>query len=91
MGLRTIAANDRPADVAGVAYGPVVLAGGAAAPSAAMPRLDLGSIRRSSAAGGLGFTATADGKPVTLGPFYDAHGFNYNVYWLTSGKLPASV
>ncbi|KAK3309477.1 uncharacterized protein B0T15DRAFT_545279 [Chaetomium strumarium] len=90
MGLRTIAANDRPADVAAVAYGPVVLAGnyGSAALSA-MPRLDLGSLRRR--ADSLAFEATADGKAVTLAPFYDAQGFNYNVYWLTSGKLPAGV
>ncbi|KAK4241858.1 hypothetical protein C8A03DRAFT_30026 [Achaetomium macrosporum] len=91
MGLRTIAANDRPNDVAAVAYGPVVLAGNyGSATLSAMPRLDLGSLRRNSP-DSLGFTAMADGKAVNLGPFYDAQGFNYNVYWLTSGKLPASV
>ncbi|KAK4464960.1 hypothetical protein QBC42DRAFT_316203 [Cladorrhinum samala] len=87
MKLRTVAANDKP-NVAAVAYGPVVLSGnyGSSALSS-MPTLSLDSLRRVSSSS-LDFTATADGKSVNLGPFYDAHGFNYNVYWAISGKLP---
>lgn len=86
MKLRTIPANDKP-NVAAVAYGPVVLSGnyGSAALSS-MPTLALDSLRRVSSSN-LDFTATADGKSVNLGPFYDAHGFNYNVYWVINGKL----
>lgn len=91
MGLRTVPANDRP-DIAAVAYGPVILAGNygsASLPS--MPTLRLDSLRRKSR-DGLVFTATtADGRAVELGPFYDAHGFNYNVYWVTSGRLPTGI
>jgi hypothetical protein len=38
---------------------------------------------------GLSFTGTANGKSVNIGPFYDAQGFNYVVYWATSGSLPS--
>ena len=33
----------------------------------------------------LAFTATANGATVNLGPFHDAHGHNYTVYWNTGG------
>ncbi|KAK4040957.1 hypothetical protein C8A01DRAFT_45785 [Parachaetomium inaequale] len=87
MALRTVAANDKPS-LAAVAYGPVVLSGdyGSAALSAA-PTLALGSVKREGTSG-LAFTGTADGKTVKLGPFYDAHEVNYNVYWNTNGQLP---
>ncbi|MFI9816358.1 beta-L-arabinofuranosidase domain-containing protein [Saccharothrix variisporea] len=77
------AANDNPA-VAAVTYGPVVLAGnyGNTALSR-LPVLDTTSITRSS---GLAFTARADGATVNLGPFYDAHGYNYTVYWSVGGS-----
>jgi len=87
MRLRTLPANDKPS-IAAVAYGPVILSGnyGNSALSET-PTLTLGSLRRSSSSS-LAFTATANGQAVNLGPFYDAHGFNYVVYWATSGQLP---
>lgn len=87
MRLYTIAANDDKGLVA-LAYGPAILSAnyGDSAPSQT-PSLDLGSVRRTS---GLSFQATSSGKTVQLGPFYDAHGFNYNVYWRASGSLPAN-
>jgi len=83
--LRLVAANDKPG-VAAVAYGPVVLSGkyGDTALTA-MPGLALGSIKATQKP--LEFTAQADGKTVTLGPFHEAHGHNYNVYWAVSGQL----
>ncbi|KAK3997804.1 hypothetical protein QBC44DRAFT_228652 [Cladorrhinum sp. PSN332] len=90
MNLRAIPANDSP-NVAALAYGPVVLAGNYGSSSlSSMPTLTLSSLRR-AARGGLEFTATADGQTVSLGPFYEAHNFNYNVYWKISGHLPANV
>lgn len=85
--LRLIAANDDP-NVAAVAFGPVVLSGnyGDSALSA-NPSLELGSIQRTSESA-LEFTGTADGEIVNLTPFYDAHGYNYVVYWATVGELP---
>ncbi|KAF2281387.1 DUF1680-domain-containing protein [Westerdykella ornata] len=90
MTLKTVAANDDPS-VAAVAYGPVILSGNYGSTSlSSTPTLALDSIRRSGN-GGLAFTATAAGKSVNLGPFYEAHGFNYNVYWKVSGRLPAVI
>lgn len=90
MKLRTVAANDKPS-VAAVAYGPAILSGNYGSSTlSSIPTLSLDSIRRTGTSG-LSFTATADGKTVNLGPFYDAHGFNYNVYWTTSGQLPAGT
>lgn len=88
MRLQTLTANDNPS-IAAVVYGPIILSGNygnAAVPS--MPKLALPSIRRTGNSS-LAFTATADGKAVGLGPFYDAQGFNYNVYWSVSGSLPS--
>ncbi|WP_199443500.1 beta-L-arabinofuranosidase domain-containing protein [Umezawaea beigongshangensis] len=84
------AANDDPAVVA-ITCGPVVLAGhyGNTALSR-LPSLDVGSITRTSASS-LAFTARADGATVGLGPFYDAHGYNYTVYWSTTGGAGGSV
>ncbi|GAB1312724.1 Ricin B lectin domain-containing protein [Madurella fahalii] len=90
MKLRTVPANDRP-NVAAVAYGPVILAGNYGSSSlASMPTLRLDSLRRASGTD-LAFTATADGRTVDIGPFYNAQGFNYNVYWITSGQLRTDV
>ncbi|GAA2688178.1 beta-L-arabinofuranosidase domain-containing protein [Actinoplanes palleronii] len=77
-------AGDNPA-VQAITYGPVVLAGnyGSTTP-AGNPALTVSSIARTGA-GSLAFTATANGVPVQLGPFHDAHGFNYAVYWNTAG------
>lgn len=79
------AANDNP-NVAAVTYGPTVLSGnyGNTALSS-LPSLTTSSITRTSNSS-LAFTATANGSTVNLGPFYDAHGHNYTVYWNASGQ-----
>jgi DUF1680 family protein len=85
MQLRTVPAKDN-ANIAAIAYGPVILSGNYGSTSlSSVPTLTLGSIKRSSE---LAFTATANGQTVNLSPFYDAHGYNYNVYWAISGQLP---
>ncbi|WP_432933443.1 beta-L-arabinofuranosidase domain-containing protein [Microbispora sp. CA-135349] len=79
------AANDNT-NVAAVTYGPVVLSGNYGNTSlTAPPSLNTGSITRTSTTA-LAFTATANGSTVNLGPFYDAHGHNYTVYWNASGQ-----
>jgi hypothetical protein len=77
-------ANDNPG-VQAITYGPAVLAGnyGNTALSA-LPALNVSSITRTSTSA-LAFTATANGATVNLGPFHDAHGYNYTVYWNTGG------
>ncbi|MDT9684240.1 glycoside hydrolase family 127 protein [Streptomyces sp. TRM76323] len=78
------AANDNPG-VAAITYGPVVLSGNYGNTAlASLPSLDTSSIRRTSSTA-LAFTATANGATVPLGPFHDAHGHNYTVYWNTGG------
>jgi DUF1680 family protein len=85
MGLRTVPANDQQ-NTAALAYGPVILCGNYGSSTLnSVPTLTLNSVRRSTS--GLAFTATANGQTVNLGPFYNAHGFNYNVYWVTTGQL----
>ncbi|MFF5973084.1 beta-L-arabinofuranosidase domain-containing protein [Streptomyces sp. NPDC012769] len=80
------AANDNP-NVIAVTYGPVVLSGDYGDASlSSLPTLDTSSITRAGSSS-LAFTATADGSPVRLGPFHDAHGHNYTVYWNTSGTV----
>ncbi|MFC8417661.1 beta-L-arabinofuranosidase domain-containing protein [Streptomyces coelicoflavus] len=90
--MRTVVrpANDNSA-VGAVTHGPVVLAGdyGDTALSS-LPALDVASIRRTSPTA-LAFTATANGAGVSLGPFHDAHGHNYTVYWNTSGRAPVRI
>jgi DUF1680 family protein len=87
------AAADDP-DVAAVTYGPVVLSGDYGDKAlTSLPRLDTATIRRTGGSS-LAFTATADGTTVDLGPFHDAHGHNYTVYWNTgdgSGGPSGSV
>ncbi|MEE6261645.1 beta-L-arabinofuranosidase domain-containing protein [Plantactinospora sonchi] len=84
MRLIPRAANDNAA-VAAVTYGPVVLSGNYGDTTlTALPTLDTASITRTSTSA-LAFTATANGSTVRLGPFYDAHGHNYTVYWRTGG------
>ncbi|GAB3879767.1 glycoside hydrolase family 127 protein [Kibdelosporangium lantanae] len=76
--------NDN-ANVAAITYGPVVLAGNYGNSSlSAPPALDPSSITRTSG-NALTFSAKANGSAVNLVPFYDAQGFNYTVYWSTSG------
>ncbi|KAI4592988.1 hypothetical protein KJ359_010241 [Pestalotiopsis sp. 9143b] len=88
MSLRLVEAND-DASLAAVAYGPVILSGNYGSESVAVsPTLALDSVSRTSTSG-LDFTATADGASVSLGPFYDAQGFNYVVYWNYSGSFAA--
>jgi DUF1680 family protein len=86
MKLRTVAANDNT-KIAAIAYGPVILSGNYGQQSlTSMPSLALDSVRRTST-NSLAFTATANGKAVDMGPFYDAQGFNYNVYWAITGQF----
>lgn len=69
-------ANDNPA-VQAITYGPMVLAGNYGDTAlGAPPALDTATVTRTS--------ATANGSPVALVPFHDAHGFNYTVYWTTT-------
>ena len=84
------AANDNP-NVQAITYGPSVLAGnyGNTALSA-LPALTVSSITRTSASA-LSFTATANGARVNLGAFWDAHGFNYTVYWTGGGSVPGGT
>ncbi|WEH12834.1 beta-L-arabinofuranosidase domain-containing protein [Streptomyces sp. VNUA24] len=79
-------ANDN-SKVAAITYGPLVLSGdyGDTALSSP-PSLDTSTIKRTST-GPLTFTATANGTTVGLGPFHDAHGHNYTVYW-SIGSAP---
>ncbi|MDW8804303.1 glycoside hydrolase family 127 protein [Streptomyces scabiei] len=80
------AANDN-ANIAAITYGPVVLSGdyGDSALSSP-PSLKTSSITRTGT-GSLAFTATANGSTVRLGPFHDAHGHNYSVYWNTGDTV----
>ncbi|GAB4057771.1 beta-L-arabinofuranosidase domain-containing protein [Catellatospora paridis] len=79
------AANDN-ANVSAVTYGPVVLAGNYGSTSlSALPSLTTSTVTRSNTSS-LAFTATANGATVNLAPFYDAHGYNYTVYWNASGQ-----
>lgn len=88
MSFRLVPANDNKA-LSAVAYGPVILSGnyGSSTLSSA-PTLQLGTLKRTSSSS-LAFTATANGQTVNIGPFYDAQGFNYVVYWAYSGSLPS--
>ncbi|WP_447001960.1 beta-L-arabinofuranosidase domain-containing protein [Saccharothrix isguenensis] len=79
------AAND-DAGVSAITYGPVVLSGNYGNTSfTTLPTLDTASITRTSTTA-LAFTAVANGSRVNLGPFYDAHGHNYTVYWRAAGQ-----
>ncbi|HEX6340154.1 beta-L-arabinofuranosidase domain-containing protein [Umezawaea sp.] len=81
-------ANDNPA-VAAMTYGPVVLSGNYGTTAlTALPALDTASVTRTSTSA-LAFTARANGAAVDLGPFHDAHGHNYTVYWNTGGAAAA--
>ncbi|GAB3469192.1 beta-L-arabinofuranosidase domain-containing protein [Actinophytocola sediminis] len=78
------AANDNTG-VSAITYGPAVLSGNYGNSTlTALPTLDVGSITRTSTTT-LSFTASAGGTTVPLGPFHDAHGHNYTVYWRAPG------
>ncbi|GHI02028.1 hypothetical protein AQI88_17780 [Streptomyces cellostaticus] len=84
----TMEATPDDPDVKAVLHGPVVLAGAYGdTASTWMPRLDTSTLRQTSAAP-LRFTATADGKAITLLPIARVHHQYYNVYWLT-GQPPS--
>jgi DUF1680 family protein len=84
MQVAVRASNDNP-NVSALTYGPVVLAGNYGTSTlSSPPTLNTASITRTSSTA-LAFTATANGAAVNLGPFYDAHGFNYTVYWTAKG------
>ncbi|PCD23505.1 hypothetical protein AU210_015025 [Fusarium oxysporum f. sp. radicis-cucumerinum] len=86
MSLHTVAANDDQT-LGAIAFGPVILAGNYGQSTLnGNPTIDLASIKRKGNTD-LTFGATSGGKAVELGPFYDAQGFNYAVYWKLSGKL----
>ncbi|KAF1930477.1 DUF1680-domain-containing protein [Didymella exigua CBS 183.55] len=90
MSLRVIPANDNK-NIGALAYGPSILSGNYGTSTlSANPKLDLGSVKRTGSTG-LSFTGTADGTAINIGPFYDAQGFNYVVYWATSGSLPSKT
>ncbi|MFG1649558.1 beta-L-arabinofuranosidase domain-containing protein [Micromonospora sp. NPDC049275] len=77
--------NDN-SSIAALTYGPSVLCGNYGNSTlSAPPALNVSSIARTSTSA-LAFTATANGSTVNIGPFQDAHGFNYTVYWNTSGS-----
>ncbi|KAI1868044.1 uncharacterized protein JN550_006532 [Neoarthrinium moseri] len=87
LNLRLVPANDDES-LAAVAYGPIVLSGNYRDTNVtSAPTLDLGSLTRTSSSN-LDFTGTADGQNVSLGPFFDAQGFNYVVYWAYNGSFP---
>jgi DUF1680 family protein len=89
MQVAVRAANDDP-NVVALTYGPVVLSGNYGNTTLpALPALDTASVTRTSGSA-LTFTATAGGSTVNLGPFYDAHGHNYTVYWRSGGTGAAS-
>jgi hypothetical protein len=80
------AANDN-ANLAAITYGPVVLSGDYGDSAlGSPPSLKTSSITRTSTSS-LAFTATANGSTVRLGPFHDAHGHNYAVYWNTGDTV----
>ncbi|WP_405659682.1 glycoside hydrolase family 127 protein [Streptomyces sp. NBC_01166] len=80
------AAADDP-DVVAVTYGPTVLSGDYGDRSlGSLPVLDTASVTRTGGSS-LAFTAVADGSTVGLGPFHDAHGHNYTVYWKAGRPL----
>ncbi|KAK9776075.1 hypothetical protein SCAR479_07295 [Seiridium cardinale] len=86
MSLRLVPAND-DTSLAAVAYGPVILSGNYGNQTvSSTPTLDLGSLSKMSTSS-LDFTGTASNASVSIGPFYDAQGFNYVVYWEYSGEF----
>jgi DUF1680 family protein len=82
MRVVMVAANDNAA-VQAITYGPAVLCGNYGSTTlSGLPSLNVSTITRTGT-GSLAFTATANGATVNIGPFHDAQGFNYTVYWNT--------
>lgn len=80
MSIRQIPAQDDESVVA-LAYGPTVLSANYGNRQLdGLPKIDLDSVEPVTDSP-LTFEAVADGETVTLSAFYDAHGYNYNVYW----------
>lgn len=80
MSLRQIPAQDDE-NVVAFAYGPTVLSANYGDKELnGLPQIDAGSIEPVSGEA-LTFEAMADGESITLSAFYDAHDYNYNVYW----------
>ncbi len=89
MTVRVEAAPDNQ-NVGAVFYGPVVLAGNYGSQTlSGPPSLEAGSVTRTGTS--LAFTARAGGQDVALAPFYEAHGYNYTVYWTTNGQGGGTV
>lgn len=83
MELRNVPANDDP-NVVALAYGPAVLAANYGDSELEnLPVIDVDSVQRVGD-GGLTFEGTAGGETVQLDAFYNAHDYNYNVYWRLS-------
>ncbi|RDW70467.1 Six-hairpin glycosidase [Aspergillus mulundensis] len=91
MRLYTRPANDN-SSIEAIVYGPTVLCGdyGDSALSST-PTLALDTVSRVESDSTLAFTALANGQNVTLTAFYEAHDFNYNVYWATTGELSVEI
>lgn len=80
MELRRVPANDDDT-IAALAYGPTVLCANYGDETLdAVPPLSFDSVTRLDG-DDLAFEATSGDRTVQLGPFYNAHGYNYNVYW----------
>ncbi|SPO05374.1 uncharacterized protein DNG_08061 [Cephalotrichum gorgonifer] len=80
MSLRQIPAQDDE-NVVAFAYGPTVLAANYGDRElSGLPQIEVGSIEPVPNEP-LAFTATAGEESVVLSAFYDAHDYNYNVYW----------
>jgi hypothetical protein len=83
MALTLEPTPDEPS-VQAAMYGPVCLAGGYGTDAlTAMPKLAARSLRQ-TADRPMAFTATADGRDVTLHPIARTHHQHYNVYWNTA-------
>lgn len=86
MSLHTVVANDDDS-LAALAFGPTILSGNSGDRNLnGHPELDLGFVERQGD-DSLEFMASVGGETVTLRPFFDAHGFNYKVYWKFSGQF----
>lgn len=80
MRILTLPTNDN-VSINAIAYGPVILAGNYGNSTLSRPpTIQLPEITKLKG-DKLEFESTANGEKVRLVPFYDAQGFNYNVYW----------
>ncbi|KAF3918163.1 hypothetical protein ABW20_dc0102286 [Dactylellina cionopaga] len=84
MKFRTVAANDN-AQIAAIAYGPIVLTADNGATT--RPTLDLSSLVRTSTSS-LTFSGKINGVTSTFVPFYQGQNFAANTYFTITGTLP---